>query len=471
MPDTPTPPSMRRDLVSAYVASGAKVASWAIVSAMAFRGWGEETLAILALGRSTLGVLNYTTLGLAPAMIYAIANVRPKKVEPFALPGASDVGAGTNSISYASPQPPMPKSEDFASTIYANGLVIGVVMAIVGVFLSGIYAGSFESIYRLPELPRPYVVAEFVSLLGIGVVLRLASDVPGAAMQSRGLIALDNVLITVGEISWVALTAAMINPTEMSKMLIAIGSAYVMSGAWVLILRLAFAAIGNNPFRYHHAPIRFSILWQLLSYGSIITMGQLADFLYAPVDFILINRLLDTAAAAAYAPVVQIDAGLLLLVTGLASVLLPRTAIAHADGDRTAVRMYYVRGTLASFALLTAAGVTVWAMSPVLFTLWLANDMPASRAILPLVLIHTIVGGSSAVGRSILLGMGKVKPYAIAAIVAGVANVVLSYCFVKYLGLGLNGIVLGTIVAVVGRCAIWQPWYVLRCLRSGIPVA
>jgi hypothetical protein len=37
---------------------------------------------------------------------------------------------------------------------------------------------------------------------------------------------------------------------------------------------------------------------------------------------------------------------------------------------------------------------------------------------------------------------------------------------VKYLDLGLKGIVLGTVVVVLARCAIWQPWYVMRCLMS-----
>ena len=44
-------------------------------------------------------------------------------------------------------------------------------------------------------------------------------------------------------------------------------------------------------------------------------------------------------------------------------------------------------------------------------------------------------------------------------------DVALSFVFVKYLGLGLNGIIYGTITAVVGRCVIWQPWYVMRTLR------
>jgi Na+-driven multidrug efflux pump len=93
--------------------------------------------------------------------------------------------------------------------------------------------------------------------------------------------------------------------------------------------------------------------------------------------------------------------------------------------------------------------------------------MPATQAILPLVLVHTVVGGSSGVGRSILLGMGKVRAFTIAVLLGGVSNVVLSFVFVRYLHLGLDGIVLGTIVAVVARCALWMPWYVVRTMRSG----
>jgi len=108
----------------------------------------------------------------------------------------------------------------------------------------------------------------------------------------------------------------------------------------------------------------------------------------------------------------------------------------------------------------------VWGISTPLFRIWLGESMTATRAILPLVLIHTVIGGSSAVGRSILLGMGKVKPFTISVLIAGVSNVILSYIFVRYLHLGLKGIVLGTILAVVGRCAIWMPWYVSRCLKQ-----
>jgi Na+-driven multidrug efflux pump len=81
-------------------------------------------------------------------------------------------------------------------------------------------------------------------------------------------------------------------------------------------------------------------------------------------------------------------------------------------------------------------------------------------------LIHTVIGGSSAVGRSILLAIGKVRAFTASVLIAGVANVVLNYTLVRFFHLGLKGIVLGTIVAATARCAIWLPWYTLRVLRQ-----
>ena len=56
-----SPPStMRRDLVWAYVASGSKIASWAIVSAIVYRKAGKLEFGMLSMVRGTIGILNYT---------------------------------------------------------------------------------------------------------------------------------------------------------------------------------------------------------------------------------------------------------------------------------------------------------------------------------------------------------------------------------------------------------------------------
>jgi O-antigen/teichoic acid export membrane protein len=209
-----------------------------------------------------------------------------------------------------------------------------------------------------------------------------------------------------------------------------------------------------------------AILKRLLGFGLLVTAAQMADYLYAPTDFLLISWLLHPIESATYGPAVQIDAGLLMLVSALASVLLPKAALAHTRGNRAQLVRYYLRGTLAGAAILLIASTFIYFVSPLLFHLWFGDSLPATRAILPLVLLNTVIGGSGIVGRSILLGMGKVGPFTIAVLVAGVSNVLLSWLFVAKFHLGLPGIILGTIVAVVGRCVFWMPWYVMRSLRE-----
>jgi O-antigen/teichoic acid export membrane protein len=339
---------------------------------------------------------------------------------------------------------------------------LALLSGVVGAALAVAYAANFNRLHDLHAPVARLIGPEIALAMGLGVAVRLASDAIGAMLQAHQRIAVDNYALAVAEVVWVS-TAAL----RMHEGRGAIDAAWCfLLAAMVLLLirwRLLMATPQPGPMS---GPVDWRITWELLSFGVLVTLAQLADFLYAPMDFFLIGRLLSLADLANYAPAVQIDAALLLIVTGLAGVLLPKSAIAHAGGDRTTLRKYFVRGTVASIVMLASAALITWLAAPLIFRLWLGNRMPETQAILPLVLIHTVVGGSSAVGRSILLGMGKVKPFTIAVLIAGVSNVILSYCFVHFGGIGLNGIVLGTILAVVGRCAIWQPWYVWRSLNS-----
>jgi O-antigen/teichoic acid export membrane protein len=281
-------------------------------------------------------------------------------------------------------------------------------------------------------------------------------------LQARNRIALDNLLLAAAEAGWGVLAVGVLGEAVSVG---PVGLAFMVANAGLLVARVIAGRLEVQQLTTR-ARASGAIARQLLAFGSLIVVAQVADFLYAPTDCILINRLLDPRNVAYYSPAIQIDAGLLLLVSGLAAVLYPKSSLAHAAGDVARVRRYYLRGTLVSFTMLAVAAVAVWAVSPWLFRVWFHDDMPQTRAILPLLLVHTVVGGSSAVGRSVLLAVGKVKPFTVAVLVAGVSNVFLSYAFVRFGGLGLRGIVLGTIVVVVVRCAVWMPWYVMRTLKQ-----
>jgi O-antigen/teichoic acid export membrane protein len=454
--------TMRRDLASAYLASAARLGSSVIVSALVFRFVGTAEFAMLALVRGTIGLLNYTSLGLAPALIhYGAGSMRPRPaLDVVPVPDAAD-----RTLDYFIP---VPSAMPPLARLHSTASAIAYAAALLGGLVTLCYAASFESLYRVPpELQK--VVPWVVLWIGGGVILRLVSDASGAVLQIRRRIALDNAILACGDLVWVILAAgaAVLSTYSPAQKLDLVAFTFVISSLAIQLVRLNLAERETGIRGTRWREIDFSAARALLVYGLLVVAAQLADYLYAPTDYILIDRLLSPADVAFYAPAVQIDSGLLLLVTGLSAVLLPRAALAHAGGSIQTVRTFYLRGTLASFILLAVASVFVWAAAPWIFRLWLGNPMPDTQAILPLVLIGTTLGGASAVGRSVLLAVGKAKPFAISVLIAGIVNVACSYVLVRYFHRGLQGILLGTVVAVVLRCVVWMPWYVWQTLRTG----
>ena len=471
--DDPKPrPSMRRDILSAYAATAARVASWIIVSAVVYRQLGAVALGLVTLVRATVGILSYTSLGLGPALVRKLAEVSGAAVT------AKDTVAEVMEIDRAEPpvlayaqSPPRANATHDTLTAYSTAKALSFASGLIAIAIALIYARYFNRLHDAG------VAADIASALaagfGLGTAFRLMSEAPSGLLQARDRIALDNILIACTETTWAILTVLFLTTRPGFRPnfgsfadLANVGVAFAIASAGLCAARYIAAWYDIRQLASITRRIDFSVARQLLAFGSLIVIAQVADFLYAPTDCILINKLIGPAAVAWYSPAIQIDAGLLRLVSGLAAVLYPECDATHVAGDAVTLRRYYQRGTFASLGLLTVAALVVWLCSPWLFKLWFGEDMPQTRAILPLVLIHTVLGGSSAVGRSILLGMGKVKPFTVAVLGAGVSNVILSYIFVRHLHLGLNGIIYGTLLVVIARAGIWMPWYVLRQLRG-----
>lgn len=466
-PDSGAPPRLlidavasswiRRDLFSAYAAAATRFASSVLVAAMVFRYVGHAEFAMLALVRGTIGILNYTSLGLAPALIHHTARIG--RIVWKALPPDAPAGSTLEYESREDGAPPLAR-------LHATTLAIAFATAMGGALLTAVYAVSFERLYHIPARLTD-VMPIVVEGIGIGIVLRLASDVSGAVLQGRNRITLDNLILVGGDLLWITAAAVCVAlPYPGPKKLALVSWSYALSGGAVFYRRYRAAGQETGVQFPRRRLLDPGMARSLVGFGLLVVVAQLADYLYTPTDYILIDRLLSPIDIASYAPAVQIESGLLLLVTGLSAVLLPKAALAHAAGSRQTVRRYYVRGTLASTAMLVVASFGVWLVSPMLLKFWLGDPMPGTQAILPIVLACTMFGGSSTVGRSILLAVGKVRPFAVSVLIAGIVNVACSYIFVRYLRLGLAGILLGTVVAVVGRCGLWMPWYVLRVLNE-----
>ena len=59
--------TMRRDVISAYAANGARNIAWLFVSALVYRRLGANAFALLEFVRGKIGIVNYALAGLSPA--------------------------------------------------------------------------------------------------------------------------------------------------------------------------------------------------------------------------------------------------------------------------------------------------------------------------------------------------------------------------------------------------------------------
>ena len=307
---------------------------------------------------------------------------------------------------------------------------------------------------------------DLILYVGIATIFRMMSDAPGAALQTSHRIFTDNILLTLAEVIWAVGTLLGLYVLKLPWQA-ATGIALLVGSGLLLILRAAIShRYDSGLFGQWWRHVEPAMLRRLLTYGLLVVGAQMADWLYAPANYILIANLMGPQIVADYSPAVQSDGGVLLLVSAVAATLLPRTALAHAAGRSKSVRRYYVVGTLGTAAVLALAAPVVWLAAPLMFRLWLSSPLNETCAILPLVLIHTVVGGSSAVGRSILLAIGRVRPFTISVLTGGICNILLGFVLVRYLHMGLRGIVWATVIAVSVRCLLWLPWYTLRAIRQ-----
>lgn len=413
----------RRDIFWAYAVSLSRVASWILVYGTLYRRTGPTAAALLALVRWTLGLLNYASAGLAPAILhFAAKSTQPHRHSIF---------------------------------------TIGVRLSWLGALIGGIAL----TIWCLTE-GQSRQMAPLVALFGAGMLIDVAADAWGAIIQSQSKIRTDYQCQTSLEILWAVL--ATIGLFQHSQLNLSwqtiVGGSYLLAAIASAIPRAAIATKLIPPLDLSESTQ--SITRPLLAFGGLVVLSQIAEFLYAPTDFLLIRWLINLDTVAIYAPAVQIDVGIWLLIGGLSTALLPLSAKQFSQRNFQQLRKYYLQGTAVTLLLLLIASSLAWLAAPAIFKLWLGNKMHDTQKILPLVLISTVIGGSAAPARSILLATGHVKAFTASVLIAGLANVILSYIFVVHAHMGLTGIILGTIIAVVARCALWIPWYTLRSLRK-----
>src|SRR6185369_8981768 len=103
-------------------------------------------------------------------------------------------------------------------------------------------------------------------------------------------IATDNWCVVGAEVLWVLMNSVVVTIPVIGIDGIVIS--YALSGAFLLWLRLQYARSLAGMMLPQWRLVDEATLRRLTSFGAVVVLAQLADYLYAPTDYILIQRLL-----------------------------------------------------------------------------------------------------------------------------------------------------------------------------------
>jgi hypothetical protein len=299
------------DIFWAYAASLARVSSWVVVYGALFRTVGAEAAALLVLVRWTLGLLNYASAGLGPAILHyaAKAGASAPGLAPahgFEIIAPSDAAGPIGNPQFAIGNP---------LAIYRAGIALSWLGALLGATL--LWGWTLSE-------GQARGVAALVGLFGTGMLIDIAADAYGAVLQSRGRMRTDYQCQAGLETIWAALATTLVLTRGRTQLdwQWGVGGAYLVAAVTTAALRainarrlmgelLGTKTAGPLSRERQDAGGREGrgLYAQLLSFGGLVMLAQIADFLYAPTDFQLIRWLIDLKTVSFYAPAVQIDAG------------------------------------------------------------------------------------------------------------------------------------------------------------------
>lgn len=189
----------------------------------------------------------------------------------------------------------------------------------------------------------------------------------------------------------------------------------------------------------------------MTGFSALSLLGGLAHLLFYATDSILICNLneLGPDHIAYYNVAQRWDPQIHLLIVSFVTVLAPMMTSDAALGNMARLRNTYTRATRYCLILGMYPCLVLGIFSERFFRHWLGEEFVSiCSPVMRLILLGLLIGIPCIVGYEILLAKRRIGKVVTAGLIGGLGNIALSIFFVKYCGLGLFGIALGSTVTL-----------------------
>ena len=349
---------------------------------------------------------------------------------------ASVETASIKAIAEATDQHARDRAFSTALTLYAiAGPAAGAIIAVAGGALLRIL-GIPAALHHEAQLS----VFALAALTAVGWPLKVFQDVLRGSRQF--------VLAAVAEtLAYVAVGAALIILALDDAALWLLVAAGASLPATIGAVSAVIVAVTRLPFRYRRSQVTAASVRGFLHLSSYLLVGGIADLVIYTLDRAILATFRSTATVALYEGPIRAH-NLVRQVHGtLSTVVLPASARYLAENDVQRARALLVRGTRYTLAAVVPLVIVLTVLAKPILATWLGDKYSVAATAMTLLVGYWLVNANTGVAGSMLVAAGKIRTLTVYSVIVALANLGLSLALTPRLG--LNGVILGTVISYV----------------------
>jgi len=262
-------------------------------------------------------------------------------------------------------------------------------------------------------------------------------------------------------------TAGVVWVLSRGEGIIALAMVHVTCGLIAVPLSLLLAKWKGSAFSFGLRFVNWNTFKKMFGFGKWAFVGNAATRLVYYTDTAVIGLLIGVNAITYY------SIGAMLLGYGrtfvghVVSTITPDIMKAGGARDFPELRWMVIRGTRMTMFFAVPLLVGFMVLGREFIGLWMGPEYKSSAWILFILTIPQFGALATRTCGSALVALGRVRFLALTALGEGVANLIASVAFVTLARLGIYGVALGTVVAMMANVTV-QPIY--TCRKIGLPL-
>ena len=337
--------------------------------------------------------------------------------------------------------------------------VVAVVAVVCGVVISFVDWPALLSAWNVDESLLCVVELSFLGMC-FSFVLTLCNSVYYALQKAQVVN-----LISVCQQAVMLLSVWLLSLTGTSS-LTAVAVFYVLSNILVYGAFTVYVFARNRSLAPSPRCCSREVAKDVGGLGIMFFVAQIATLVLFTTDNLIVSNLFGPEQVTVYATANKVFTVLPSLFAALVVPLWSKTTVDYARGDIVEIRVSLSKMHRLFAVAAMCVIVMVVAFKPMV-RLWLGRDLGFENSLVVLMGVYAVVYMWNAIYSQIINGLALVGFIATIAFVQLVVNIPLSIFLASSCGLGVNGVLLGTIIAMLIH-SVAYPLYCNKALdRAG----